>query len=138
MVTIVPRAVAVTVLPRAVYPAGTRSFGPVSIPVGLTSATVLFDLSFLTALTMELHWTVEYSLNNGISWIDAGGGGLELPKSGLSFVGPTLIGPEGAPVTQPPGMIIRNVPEPTNPTRLVRGTMRLTEPFETIVTVTVA
>ena len=127
----------VTVLPRATYPAGTRSFGPASIPVGLTSAMVLFDLSFLTALTAELHWTAEYSLDGGASWIDVGGGGLELPKSGFSFVGPTLMGPEGTPVTQPPGILVRNLPEPTNPNRQMRGTMRLTEPFETIVTLTV-
>ena len=127
----------ITVLPRATYPAGTRSFGPASIPIGITSATVLFDLSFLTALTMELHWTAEYSLDGGASWIDLGGGGLELPKSGFSFVGPTLMSSDGVPVTQPPGIRAQNIPEPTNTNRQMRGTMRLTEPFETIVTVTV-
>ena len=127
----------VTVLPRATYPAGTRSFGPASIPVGLTSATVLFDLSFLAGLTLELHWAVEYSLNGGTSWIDLGGGGLELAKSGFVFVGPTLMSSDGIPVTQPPGILVRNLPEPTNPNRQMRGTMRLTEPFETIVTLTV-
>lgn len=69
-------------VPIASHGAGVLAFGPVALPAGYSVLTVVFDLQQVTTLTPVFTATVQLSLDNGATWADVGGVGLDLSKSG--------------------------------------------------------
>lgn len=86
------------VAPVASYTAGTRIVGPETIPAGISAILVLLDLRQITSLTADINWTIEYSIDNGISWEFAGGGGIDMSKSGYTLLAGKLTNKDGGPV----------------------------------------
>ena len=54
--------------PLTSYAPTSRSFGPLPIPVGLSSVRIEWDITSHTDPTIELRINTELSLNNGVSW----------------------------------------------------------------------
>ena len=105
------------VAPVASYTAGTRIVGPETIPAGISAILVLLDLRQTDSLTAKIDWRVEYSLDGGTSWISAGGGGIDIARSGYALSGNKLTNKEGGPVRMSGSL--RLIPR-TDITRLAR------------------
>lgn len=65
----------IILLSNRTLPAGTQTYGPASIPVGLTSATLVIDRTNLTSPTLAINWSFELSQDNGQTWLPWGAAG---------------------------------------------------------------
>ena len=123
----------ITPLPLTTYTAGTHVLPEATVPTGLVRAKALFDLTHLTQLTLVMSIALELSQDNGATWLSAGGGGLDLPRSGFTINGSVITSAQGQVVTVS-GITI-NLPNPANAQRKIRGTAVLSEDFLTQITV---
>ena len=120
-------ATVITALPNQTYPAGTRTFGPVAIPTGLTVVTVAISRASLSP-TVRLDWALELSQDGGTTW---------LPWGGAGTVGGDVINPStGLPLTDSSFAVF--LPNPANPLRRARGSLTLSEPTRLSLTITVS
>ena len=83
------------VAPVQSYTAGVRVLGPVTVPKDYSSILILNDLRQVDSLTATIHCTMDYSIDGGATWVFAGGGGVDLAKSGYTLVGGKLTNQEG-------------------------------------------
>lgn len=113
-------------LPMATYPAGTRAFGPVVVPVGVTSARCSIDRTSLLSPSLQINWNFELSQDGGASWLPWGAAGT----AGGSIVS----GKTGLPFTESNFEV--EFPFPANTQRRLRGTVTLSEDATTSVSVT--
>lgn len=116
------------VLPLQTYTANTYSLGPATIPSGVTSAQLRFDLTHLTSLTMVLEMGIQISLDNGVTWPIVATIGLDLPRSGYTLPGGVLTNGQGQVVTEWPGGV-SGIPLGAN--RKIKGTITISEDFQT-------
>lgn len=122
-------------LPLTTYPAGVILLPTRAVPTGLVSATALFDTTHVTTLTLVMQVALELSQDNGTTWVPSGGSTLSLPNCGCTLSGGVLTDASGKPVLVSGFQIA--LANPTNAQRRIRGTVTLSESFETQVTVTV-
>src|SRR6266850_1544343 len=138
-------ATTTTLLPPGLYPAGTYNLGPASLPVGVSAVTVALDRSTWNNPDFRATASLEFSVDGGVTWLPWGSFGASgevfiRPQTGLpalvSSIGPTtfvnyiggdgygLMNPStnGTPYAQAPGTIEPGF-EPSNPNRMVRGTV---------------
>jgi hypothetical protein len=62
----------IIVLPRVSIPAGTHSYGPVTVPLGVSVIQVAADRTGLTTATFPLTWALELSTDGGSTWLPWG------------------------------------------------------------------
>ena len=86
------------IAPVASYTAGTRVFGPETLPAGFSNVLVLLDLRSCDSLTASVDYAIQYSIDGGSNWIDAGGGGIDMAESGYTLNQGVLTNKEGGPV----------------------------------------
>lgn len=107
----------VIVVPHGTYQVGTRIFGPVAVPVGLTNATVAFDRGEWTSQSTTITLNIDLSLDGGVTWNlhpDAdpfpvgmeAEGGVALDKNGVPYTQSSRSAP---------------LPQPGSSQRMVRG-----------------
>lgn len=108
------------------FPAGNHLLTPETIEPGISAALLLIDVRQVESLTADIAYFLEYSLDGGTSWHLAGGGGLNLARSGYALAGKTLTNKEGAPVRL---CGIRTQIPRTDLTRLLRVSMTIDEPL---------
>lgn len=123
-----------TVLNNKNYAAGTYSFGPVSIPTGISQVTITVDMSQVTDLTGVYTYNIELSQDGGATWALAASGTLNVPNSGFIMNAGVLSDSSGTAV--PNSGVTIFLPNPTNANRKARGTVVLNESLKTSVTVT--
>lgn len=127
-------AATTTVLTAKNYAAGTYSFGPISIPTGISLVTITVDMSQVSTLTGVYTYNFEISQDGGVTWAPGGSGTLSVPNSGLILDAGVLSFSVGNPV--PNSGFTITLPNPTNANRKARGTVVLNESLKTSVTVT--
>jgi hypothetical protein len=117
-------------LPIQARNAGSVPFGPISIPAGYTSFSVMFDLQQITSLTATLSAIVEISFDAGATWQTVGDYALSLAQSGYRLIGGVLTRALDDPLGNGPvryfGSSAR-LAQTESTTRQVRGTLTSTE-----------
>lgn len=115
----------ISILPMATYQPASRSFGPLTVPVGVIGALLLFDTTNMhsTTTTAVADLRFELSQDAGATWLPWGactlsGAPGNDPKTGLPRTGFHV-----------------ELPNPTNPDRRLRGTVDTTEAITTAVSV---
>jgi len=123
----------ITAIASVSAPAGISSFGPIAVPVGISSIEACIERAELG--TLRIDWALEFSIDGGVNWLPWGGAGTEggviLDRLGqpsvessfiVSFVRRLRDG------TIEPGF------ETTNPNRALRGSITRRETLRTTVT----
>lgn len=114
---------------RQAVVAGTQPWGPVQVPLGATVAIFTVSRADVRTLTGRLDWTLDVSYDNGQTWDSLGGAGHEFVGCGQSsgdFSIPTYGRASGS---------WREIAEPANGRRLLRGTVTTRETTTLAVTV---
>ena len=104
---------------------GTRSFGPVAVPVGATSVECEVSRSDLLDPTVGIAWALMLSLDGGTSWWPWGGAGT---------IGGAQLDALGQPITQSTYRV--EVPEPENLVRQIEGTVTVSKDATLAVSIT--
>src|SRR3954471_14288163 len=77
-------------VPIASHAAGSMPFGPIALPAGYSVISVTFDLQQVSSLTAVLSANLQLSIDGGANFIDIGGAGLDLSKSGYVLNGSVI------------------------------------------------
>lgn len=144
-----------TLLPLGLYAAGTYNLGPATLPLGVSAITLRIDRTTWNNPAFKITASLEFSPDGGVTWFPWGSfgatgealirGGLPVTESNqtVSFIhrvagdGFGLMNPftSKVPYIQTPGTIEPGW-EPTNPNRMVRGTVVTTAAITTAVLMT--
>lgn len=117
----------IPILPMATYPPASRTFGPVTVPIGVTSALLLLDTTNMNAPgdpdATVANIALELSQDGGTSYLPWGGAGIPRrpgndPKTGLPRTG-----------------VVVSLPNAANAARRLRGSVVSTEDITTAVSV---
>ena len=65
----------INLLPLATRPAGSRSFGPANVPVGVTEVSLSMDCTQFLSPTLFITWSLELSQDDGANWLPWGSAG---------------------------------------------------------------
>jgi hypothetical protein len=103
-----------------------------TVPTGATTASIQFSLANVITLTLVVTFTWEISLDGGVTFTSAGGGSLDLSRSGYELipgggvmVPPSVQHPDGVPV--PFASVGLNFPQPTTDQTVLQGSVEWTE-----------
>lgn len=144
---------------RATYQAGTREWGPVAVPTGLSVLDVRVDRTDWTDAAARLAWTMELSPDAGATWYSLGGAAIDLATCGHApdavnpFTGTRMSGTRrhlqiietpdhqqwiagyDAAAPMPEGWQYLQGAEPASTTRRLRGTFTASTPGTVRVTI---
>lgn len=115
----------VVVLPRNTY-SGSRNFGPVNVPNGLTYVELSLDRSLWTDSATAVDFGLELSQDNGQTWA---------PWGRATAVGGVILAKDGVTVLAKSSFYV-SLPNPDNTQRKLRGDVTITGSVNTVVTVT--
>jgi|SRR6185436_6960143 len=108
------------VLAAGTYPAGSRTLGPVTLPVGLTACALVLDGTTMTDPALRLTVTLDLSLDGGVTWAsDVRSHATDPFPVTATMSGGMIDGRTGLQRTTY-YLSVGTIPDPTNPNRQAR------------------
>src|ERR1043166_9535362 len=133
-----------TTLPSASVLPGSASLSATTVPTGMTTVQLSVNRGLINNPNLDIDWTMEISIDGGATWLPWGGGGnhgqnakgsvLDPPldacsqQHGLLVITEDATGSTRVGVSDvPTGWSIVPGFEPTNPDRMLRGTVMINQ-----------
>jgi len=110
------------ILPQGTYPIGTRTLGPVTIPLGVTFVALELAGAAMTNPALALTVTLDLSLDGGTTWASVSPSTPTDPFPVIATMEGGMLNKQGT-FQDPYYLSVTGIPAPTNANRRVRATV---------------